>query len=120
MKITLTCPEDFDVGVYRVVLSLDAGERALVGNNRFVFQIPTLKARLFRVQTQFRFPKSPRTGPYSFHGLFSNGEWHAIVQSNGVKEEQNPTTRTDIKTALEAAVAKALVPFRKDRNPTAR
>ena len=107
MKVLVDRPADFSVGVWRVLVHLDAHERTVLRNNRLAFKIPPLRQRLFRVEVQYREPNG-QDSPYMYDGLFVDGVWQGIVQANGISEEDCETPISAIGEAVEASVKAAL------------
>ena len=99
-------PVDFAYGVFRVTMSIGGKVREQVERRDVIFEIPTLPKRLFRPEDT-KFMLSPTSDKTPWRGRFVNGEWTAIVQTNGISEEENPTSMDVVKDALIAQVVKA-------------
>lgn len=104
-------PADFDYGVFRISMSVRGKVREKADARNVVFEIPTLPKRFFRYdEPQYMMPRA--SGDQPWRGCFVNGEWKAIVQTNGISEEENPTSMDVVKDALIAQVLKALEPWK--------
>lgn len=104
-------PEGFDYGVYRVSMSVRGEIRKSIEARNVIFEIPALPKRFFRFdEQQFMMPRASADQPW--RGRFVDGEWRAIVQTNGISEEENPTSMDVVKDTLIAQVLKALEPWK--------
>lgn len=104
-------PEGFDYGVFRVTMSVHGGIRERIDGGNVIFEIPTLPKRFFRYE-DMKFMLPPMSDKAPWRGRFVDGEWVAIVQTNGISEEQNPTSMDVVRDALFSQVAKALAPWK--------
>lgn len=111
----LTQPKGYEWGVFKVEIKItdDALRERLLGET-VLFQLPQLKNRLFREWTE-RFdeyfaPPSEMGAPW--RGKLIDSTWVGVVQTNGVSEDMNETTRSMVRDALIEQVAIALAPIR--------
>lgn len=106
VKFEQESPPDFHEGVFVVSLIVQGKARAFVDNDAFTFDIPTLPNRFFRHDPEYRVPPRDENSPW--RGRFKDGRWTAIVQTNGIPEQRNPTGMDVVRDALVASVAQSL------------
>jgi hypothetical protein len=99
---TVTRPDDFQHGVFRVEISVKGPLREKIEGRKIPFEMPRLQKRFFRIEADFR--AAPSNGSTHLRGQLNDGAWHAIVQTNGIDEDSNPTTLDVVKDALIASV----------------
>jgi hypothetical protein len=111
VEIKFNRPPEFDYGVFRVTISLHGIFRVPVAGMDQIFKIPTLPKRIFRYDDmQYVVARTSSDQPWL--GRFVNGEWKAILQTNGCEENENPTSRAFVEDMLKAEVVKALAPWK--------
>ncbi|WP_331351238.1 hypothetical protein [Cellvibrio sp. UBA7671] len=111
IRCTLTQPKDFEWGVFQVEVEIvDTELLAGLANKNVLFQLPKLSARFFREldEHENKYFAPPVSMGAEWQGRIVDGKWMGIVQSNGVPEDQNETTRLMVRDALIRQVAKAL------------
>ena len=91
------------VGAWRMTATLSPGMVERFGNNRLVFDLPDLPARRCNPDREFI---SAFDG--QLHGCFVDGKWLGDLYSNGVHEDQNPTTIDAFREAFIVNVTAAL------------
>jgi hypothetical protein len=101
-----TRPEGFDHGVFKATIRLNDASLA----DHVVFEIPELPKRFFRHERDYSLPPNGPGMPWK--GRFVDGLWEGIVQTNGINEDDNPTTIHVVRDALVASVMKTLKPWR--------
>jgi hypothetical protein len=104
-------PEGFDYGVFRVTMSIRGKIRERIEGRNVTFEIPTLPKRFFRHE-DMKFMMPPTSDRAPWRGRFVDGEWTAIVQTNGISEQENPTSMDVVRDALIAQVVRALEPWK--------
>lgn len=97
-------PDDYQVGAWRVEMRLPESLLQLSSDFPFGFDLPQLPKRYFVMKEGFG------VGPRA--GQFLAGVWRADLYSNGVTEDQNPTSIREVKRALLRAVDGILVGYR--------
>jgi len=106
----ITRPEDFEYGVWRVNAWLEPEEMNAVGNDRFIFELPALPERFFRIDAPYKTP-APAGSAYPFQGEFISGEWRGIVQANGVPEDMCETRLAQVEFSLRQSIEAQLERF---------
>lgn len=105
----------YEYGVFKVdVKIIDPALLDAMSGCTVFFDLPQLEHRLFRNWTEkfdeyFAAP-TMMGGPW--RGKIINGAWVGIVQTNGVMESMNETTRTIVRDALIERVAAAVVSYK--------
>lgn len=89
-------PDTYQVGAWRVEMRLPPGVQRLWNGSPFQFDLPKLPKRHFVMESGFHI------GPDI--GRFVDGVWKADLYSNGIAEDENPTSLTEIKRALVQCV----------------
>lgn len=107
-------PDDWDHGVWKARARLQVpGEIDHLGGH-ILFELPRLDRRLFREdKIDGKGMVAPRpTDDGRNHlvlmGMLVAGEWRGIVQTNGVAEEDNPTSLQDVRDALRRSIEATL------------
>ena len=104
-------PADFTHGVYKVRLDISGKVEELTAAHQIIFDIPELPKRLFRASDNQRFMMPPTAPKQPWRGYFIDNSWEAIVQSNGVFEDDNPTAMDVVRDALVANVMQSIKPW---------
>jgi hypothetical protein len=77
-------PDHYDFGAWRIEMSLSPKTRAFLGESNLRFDIPKLPRRMVHCLSPYK---------ADVHvGNFIDGVWHADLYSNGVAEDENPTS----------------------------
>ena len=92
VRCSIFRPDDYGMRAWRVEMRLSSSVLRFWSGSPIQFDIPQLPQRLFRMESEFCF------GP--FIGRFVDGLWKADLYSNGIEEEMNPTSLTEVKCAL--------------------
>ncbi|MCD6060185.1 MAG: hypothetical protein K0S16_496 [Moraxellaceae bacterium] len=114
LRCDLVRPPGADWGIFKVEVEvIDPELKDCVSSGIVKFDLPHLPNRLFRAWTeQFDEYFSPPTEMGAqWQGKLTNGYWVGIVQTNGIPEDKNETTRAMVRDALVEKVAGALAPF---------
>jgi hypothetical protein len=90
-------PDRYDLGAWRVEMSLGPAAREALQLGKLVFDVPTEKGRLFDLDDGFLFDIRENN---VFMGQFRNGVWLADLYSNGIAEDENPVPIAAIKAVL--------------------
>lgn len=96
-------PADYMVGAFRMTAALSPDTVERLGNNRLVFDLPDLPARRCHPDREYI---SAFDG--QLHGCFVDGKWLGDLYTNGIAEDQNPTTTDAFREAFVVAVIAAL------------
>jgi hypothetical protein len=100
VRCSIFRPSRYQYGAWRVNISLGPVVRKFLGNSPLVFTLPTLLKRNVVMEPGFM---------RDLHiAAFQNGEWAADVYSNGIDEDDNPTTIARVKAQLLSSVNKTL------------
>ncbi|TXI89194.1 MAG: hypothetical protein E6Q40_02640 [Cupriavidus sp.] len=97
-------PAGFSSRVWQVRMTLPRAVSIAWGGSPFVFTIPPLEKRYFRVEGKYGHLLES-----GWRCTFVEGEWTGLCQSNGVAEHANPTPMPAVKAALLAAVHDTLL-----------
>ncbi|MBF0402134.1 MAG: hypothetical protein HQL90_15385 [Magnetococcales bacterium] len=116
IKCSIDTPEDFQYGVFRVMINVEGSLYETIKERKVPFEIPQLPSRLFRSDDGFW--THPASDGGSIRGLLINGTWKGVVQSNGVAEDDNPTEMVVVKETLTDNVLRALKPFVPETHPS--
>lgn len=96
VRCSIFRPDNYQVGAWRVEMRLPPGIQRLWNGSPFQFVLPTLRKRLFVMESGYRFGLDT--------GRFVDCVWKADIYSNGVAEAENPTRLAEIKLALLGCV----------------
>ncbi|MDN7820899.1 hypothetical protein [Burkholderia vietnamiensis] len=80
-------PEGYMIGAWRMTATLRPDMVQRLGNNRLMFDLPDLPGRRCNPDRDYI---SAFDG--QLHGCFVEGKWLGDLYSNGVHEDQNPTS----------------------------
>lgn len=106
---TISKPEDFEFGVYRIHVEIVGSLRDRIAKSEISFEIPQLQDRFFRPEKGFLAPPpEDKMPPY---GKLVGGEWRCIVQTNGISEENNSTKIDIVRDRVVANILNAIKPF---------
>lgn len=83
-------PDHYDVGAWRIEMSLGHATRVAMGNSTPVFDIPQESKRLVVPDKGNLFDLDPARG--RFLGKFVDGIWYGHIYSNGIAEHENPVS----------------------------
>ncbi|RBQ33669.1 hypothetical protein [Rahnella variigena] len=101
-------PENYEAGAWQleIVLSQEAMENDdLIGD---YFFIPKLPNRLILVDGQYaRAAMNPETNEYEITMQFINGKSKAHVYTNGISENENPTSLKEVCDAISRSITKS-------------
>lgn len=107
-------PDDWDHGVWKARARLQVPEEIDHIGGQVLFELPLLDRRLFREdKADGKGMVSPRPADDGRNhlvlmGMLVAGEWRGIVQTNGVAEEDNPTSLQDVRDALRRSIEATL------------
>jgi len=97
-------PAGFSSRVWQVRMTLPRAVTLAWGGSPFVFTIPELEKRYFRIEGKYGLLLES-----GWRCTFVEGEWTGLCQSNGVAEHLNPTPMPVVKAALLEAVHDTLL-----------
>ncbi len=95
-------PDHYQYGAWRVQLSIGSTVKAHLSGAGLAFDLPDLPSRHLVISPDYRFDIGA--------GKFENGLWCADLYSNGIPEDENPTSIADVKAKLLASVNEKLRP----------
>lgn len=105
VRVTIERPAGYDYGAWRVRMSLRSPGAMEFMGGPIPFRIPQLPARRVHPDRGFRVAARDWGGKGSgLDGIFVDGVWEGDVYSNGVAEDDNPTSMDAVITELKAAV----------------
>jgi len=104
-------PDGYQPGVFGVKITLNERLRKATDGYNWSFPMPDLPKRFFRQDADHFVPPTAKGGPH--RGRFRGGVWEAIVQTNGVPEDENPTKLDVVRDALISSVVAELRPWTK-------
>lgn len=108
MEVKNTQPADFKAGAYRVEITLSEDEAQLLrGAPVMPFDIPRLPHRSIIIDPGFSIAVRG-LGAVSLRGRFVNGVWNGRLYSNGVAENDNPTSIEEVQAALGASASQVV------------
>lgn len=108
MNLHISKPKDYDEGAYHASAYLDQNERACYEQYPIAFEIPNLKNRFFRQQAGYRMAVPLGDDKVELRGIFKDGIWHSDFYTNGISEQENKTSVSMVKSALEVNILKAI------------
>ncbi len=112
MKIHLSRPTGYADRVYLFTVNISAPK---IISNRVGFEVPVVANWLFRPTERKEFYMAPLPDSEShMRGVIVNGKWECIVQSNGIREEDNPINRKALEYILAQALEAAILPFQEE------
>ncbi|MDR5796480.1 hypothetical protein QCE49_24145 [Caballeronia sp. LZ008] len=100
VRCSIFRPDRYQYGAWRVRIAIGPVIQAFLGGSRLVFALPKLPKRHVVMDKGFMFDLGV--------GVFQDGEWCADIYSNGVHEDENPTSLAQVKAELLQAVNLAL------------
>lgn len=111
VKVEFSQPEGFEFGVWKVEAEVlpPFVARLEKWSTPLAFALPDLPKRLFRPfgeTMEYLIPPTRHREPWS--GRLVGGKWQAILQTNGIFEEQNPITIEVLRACLKASIVHAL------------
>lgn len=93
-------PGRYEYGAWRVNITLGPAVRKFLGDSHLVFTLPKWPKRNVVMEPDFM---------RDLHvGIFRDGAWSADIYSNGIAEDDNPTTIAQVKAGLLASVNEVL------------
>lgn len=102
--INIYKPEGYDFGAWRIMMLLKDPFESFWGGSAIPFELPELKNRRISSDKEFQ-ALVVRNGDYKFGGAFDSvGRWCGHVYSNGVFEQDNPTSIERVQTELRNTV----------------
>ncbi len=104
MQLILFRPDGYSFGAHKVEASLDAAETKAYAAWPISFHLPEHPKRLIHTPPNFVVAVSTESGA-KLRGIFVDGRWEALVYTNGISEEENPTKIDDVKRELEESIA---------------
>lgn len=104
MQFIFFRPDGYGLGAHKVEASLDAAETKAYAEWPISFHLPELLNRLIHTSPNFVVAASTGSGT-EVRGIFVEGRWEAHVYTNGIAEEDNPTTIDDAMLDLEESIA---------------
>jgi len=105
-------PDGYQPGVFMVKMVLNERLVKATDGYDWSFPMPDLPRRFFRQEAEYFVPPTAKGGPH--RGQFKNGVWQAIVQTNGVPEDENPTKLDIVRDALISSVITSLRPWTRE------
>ena len=98
-------PTDYDFGAWRVKMRLRNPAAINWQGNPVPFAFPQLpKRRLHPDEPYLSVVQQPGGNGYAIGGHFVNGTFEGHLYSNGIEEEQNPTSIEEVREALARVV----------------
>lgn len=109
-------PPGYDHGAWRITAALRFPEQETWHGSPIAFAMPEIKHRIFVIaDPEYRAAVlTPQSGQPAIGGRFSKGIWRADVYSNGVPENENPTSIDVVKTEITAVIENTLRRFHGD------
>lgn len=109
VKISLVRPRDYDYGAWHARISLGASAAMEFKGAPIPFRIPQLPARRIHPDRGYCVAASDwdGNGP-GLDGIFVDGIWEGDIYSNGIHEDENPTSIETVKSALKASVTERI------------
>lgn len=105
VRITIERPAGYDYGAWRARMTLRSPDAMEFMGGPVPFRIPQLEARRVYPDKGYRVAAADWNKKGSgLDGIFVNGAWEGDIYSNGVEEDDNPTTLDAVVAALKAAV----------------
>src|SRR6218665_2350846 len=95
-------PDNYEFGAWRIEMRLTSAIRQLWDGSPFLFELPSLPRRNIIMGSAFR--SDDRVG------RFIGGIWKADLYTNGIPEEENPTSLMAVKRALLQCVDQLALP----------
>jgi hypothetical protein len=113
VDVRIERPTGYDHGAWRVTAALRFPEQATWQGAPVAFAMPELEHRIFIIpDSEYRAAVlDPVSGQPVVGGRFSNGIWRADLYSNGIREDDNPTSIDTVKAELTAAIERTLERF---------
>ncbi|MBS2132309.1 hypothetical protein KEX41_29450 (plasmid) [Burkholderia thailandensis] len=113
VDVRIERPADYDHGAWRVTAALKFPEQATWQGAPIAFAMPELKHRIFIIpDAEYRAAVlKPGSEQPVIGGRFSNGLWRADLYSNGLPEDENPTSIDVVKAELTAVIEHTLERF---------
>ena len=109
VRISLDRPEGYDYGAWRARISLGASAAMEFRGAPIPFRIPQLTARRIHPAKGYCVAASGWNGIGSgLDGIFVDDVWEGHVYSNGIHEDENPTSIKAVISALKAAVTERI------------
>lgn len=102
--INIYKPEAYDFGAWRVMMLLRDPTESVWGGHPIPFELPELNKRRISSDKEFEYVII-KNGEYKLGGVFdSGGRWCGDVYSNGIFEQDNPTSIESVRTELHKTV----------------
>jgi len=111
--VHISRPEGYNLGAWRVFVKLRNPDEAIWLGKSVPFPLPKLEKRRLSADDEYRAVVGrPGFAGYELGGVFINGEWRGHLYSNGVEEQQNPTTIPEVQAALIEHITEHLNRFK--------
>lgn len=109
MNIQLSRPTGFSDSV--TIVTVNFADPGVIAND-IGFEVPVVANWFFRPTERKEFYMAPLPDNDSpLRGVIVNGAWECIIQSNGISEEDNPTSRDELVSILVRALETAILRF---------
>jgi hypothetical protein len=109
-------PEGYDFGAWRVFVKLRNPDEATWFGSSVPFVLPGFEKRRLASDDEYRsivgVQNKENFVNYELGGVFIEGEWRGHLYSNGIKEQENPTTIDEVRAGLVDHIAKHLDRFK--------
>lgn len=105
VQVSIDRPDGYQHGAWRTRINLRHPDGMLFQGAPIPFELPRLPARRIHPDDGFAVATSGWDGSGSgLSGIFVKGVWEGHLYSNGVEEDDNPTSIETVRAALKAAV----------------
>lgn len=108
-------PDGYDLGAWRVLITLRNPEEGLWCGKPIPFALPTLEKRRLDSDKEYQsivgVPSKEHFVGYGMGGSFINGEWRGHLYSNGIAEKDNPTSIEEVRILLVNVINSLLDKF---------
>lgn len=109
VQVSIEQPDDYQYGAWRARITLRTPEAMRFHGAPIPFTLPQLPARRIHPDEGYAVATSNWDGEGSgLSGIFVKGVWEGHVYSNGMDEDENPTTIETVRDALKSAVIERL------------
>lgn len=94
--------DGYQLGAWRLEAKLHPVFVKKLSGQSLTFNLPEIPKRLFISEKEYR-----TAGPEGLLGMFVNGQWKGDVYSNGINENENPSSVDDFRRAFIEVVRSA-------------
>jgi hypothetical protein len=113
VKIHIEQPDDYMHGAWRARITLRSPDAMRFLGAPVPFSLPRLKARRIRPDDGYAVASANWDGiGAGLDGVFVDGVWEGHIYTNGIDENDNPTSIAAVAEALKASVTSRINAFR--------